>query len=59
MDMASFPSGTDVEWPVGGISLEPIPSSDYTKNQRDFMAMNLSNVRTNVFLCPARLRDLS
>lgn len=57
MDMASFPSGTGVEWPVGGISLEP--SSDYTKNQRDFMDMNLSYVRTNVFPCPASLRGLS
>lgn len=49
MDMASFPSGTGVEWPVGGISLVPIPSSDYKKKIRDFMGMNLSYVRTNVF----------
>lgn len=59
MDMASFPSGTGVEWPVEGISLETIPSSDYTKHQRDFMDMNSSYVRTNVFICPARLRGLS
>ena len=36
IDMASFPSGTGVEWPAAGISLVPIPSSDYTKMPRFF-----------------------
>lgn len=62
IDMASFPSGTGVEWPVVGISLVPIPSSDYTKNSRILMDMNSIWIRMIAvllaFLCQAKLGAL-